>query len=91
MSNFKIGDIAIGQNFTVDVECNGKECIVLSEYKTHVVHDDVHFLRPVEGYFVEWENGNRGVVEPHKLRKKYDGDEITDWENCVWKPMEELA
>lgn len=91
MSNFKVGDMAIGQNFVTDVQFNGMECEIIGNYDRHLGIGRDGDLRPIEGYKVLWANGKKSIQKEYQLKKKYDGDNVVDWETCLWKPTEELA
>lgn len=70
---FKVGEIAIGQNFLVNTECNGMECEVLDGLEfvpIPICAKTGEALPPAMCYFVEWAYGVVSEVSPSNLRKK---------------------
>jgi hypothetical protein len=87
----KIGDIAIGCNFTFHTFRNGMECEIIGELKDRVSRNlNSGEERVLHCYKVAWSDGSSTVQEPHFLRPK---DEPGDWETLndkmgrpIWRP-----
>lgn len=71
---FQVGEIAIGQGFSVDVDHNGMECEILSTlHREPVIRwtDGTEHRESCDWYHrVRWANGEESVQSPWELRKK---------------------
>lgn len=71
MSNFKVGEIAIGQNYTFDIRRNNAECEIIGPLEKRNGIDSVTGRRVrVIGYRVRWACGESAIATPEKLRRK---------------------
>ena len=73
MSGFKVGEIAIGQNFAFDVDRNGAECeIIRGLHMVRVLYcvTTRRRLPRSMNYAVRWADGAHTYVEPKNLRKR---------------------
>ena len=43
---------------------------------------------PLPHYIVKFDDDEIGYAEPGQLKKKYDGNELSAWSECVWQPEE---
>jgi hypothetical protein len=71
MSEFKVGEVAIGQNFEYFPEHNGMECEIIGGLAIRMrmnSHDGT--LITDHCYIVVWANGVRCTVSPGYLRKR---------------------
>jgi hypothetical protein len=97
MSQFKVGDVCVGQHFINWPELNGMECVVESALHMSTGFDPrTCQLFTGMTHVVVWEDGARTFAEPKHLRLKrppttYDGDTAGDWGLCPWKPAQVRA
>lgn len=80
-SLFKVGEVVIGQGFTISPEYNGMECTILEHLR---YYDKVpRRTRPnvyLSGWMhhVHWANGEHGREYPWNLRKRKQPDDNVD-------------
>lgn len=69
---FKVGEIAIGQNFVHNIERNGMECEVIGGLEMRTGYGSSTGDR-ITGmsYLVQWSDGMIRVQRPFQLRKKF--------------------
>lgn len=65
MSNFKVGEVLVGQNITKMPQYNGAECVVIEGLKKRR-----HYCGEVFSYKVQWADGFIICVWPGHLRRK---------------------
>lgn len=80
MSNFKVGEICIGQNMIYTTQYNGMECTVTGEltvraYKCRDTGVRMHGV----GYRVRWADGKVTFTKHHNLRRKPPQQDLTAW------------
>lgn len=70
--NFKVGEVLVGQNFLVNTECNGQECVVIRGLAPSINRswNTGDFLDISNVYEVQWSDGDICVVAPRNLRRK---------------------
>lgn len=71
MSDFKLGEVVIGQGFVSHPQYNGLECEIVEELR----HRDGRLLRDnslikASFYKVRWSNGEENGVFPQNLRRR---------------------
>lgn len=96
MSNFKVGDVCIGQNYVLSTERNGLECEILEGLQDRFFRNNhTQSLEYGQAYLVRWSDGDVWAVKHYQLRKKQppkrEIDTIVSWENCAWSPEKERA
>lgn len=73
MKPFKLGEIAIAQNFDVFPEYNGQECTIIGELEPRdLVHDDMTFSEGQWIYRVQFADGMRLGPRPSQLRRRVE-------------------
>lgn len=93
MSNFRIGEIAIGQNIIGYPEYNGMECEIIRGLCSRRIHNGLtgEDMGVRDVYRVKWADGERSSQEPHQLRKKHEPgnwDDLKDeYGKIIWIPM----
>lgn len=91
---FKVGDVAIGQGFSIDVQLNGMECEIISPLQSSRMHN--RYTGEPYGvcayHMVRWANGTEDPVRIINLRPKRPPrraiDEVVSWETVGWMPMD---
>lgn len=72
-TQFKVGEVLVGQNFVNRIQRNGQECIVIEGLFVTDHWDDItgekHGPEPM--YRVEWPDGDQVLVRPRNLRRKH--------------------
>lgn len=83
MKRFREGEVALMavSNHGVPV---GTECDVVS---TNTPYHDYEI--DIKGYPNSEENSTWYCAESHLKKKKYDGDELSTWEEGVWRPKKD--
>lgn len=76
---FKVGEVCIGQNFTLDLDRNKMECEVLESAEYSIGIDSIGGLHFGPAYFVRWADGQESSVAPCKLRRKPPKQDLTEW------------
>lgn len=95
MTTFKVGDIAVGQNFNIDVHRNGMVCTVVGplEFREAANNHDGKVTTGLR-YRVQWADGVVTVQEPHFLRRQAppqrEIDTVVSWSDCAWKPSQQV-
>ena len=87
---FQVRDVVVGQNFLVSTHYNGMEGEIIGGLAMRIMgtRNGVP-CEPHSGmrYRVRWANGDITAQKPQYLRKKkYDGNEIVSWDECIWQP-----
>src|SRR5688500_8930333 len=91
--SFKVGDIAIGQNFLAYPELNGMECVLLEfDYDAFAIMAATN--KPIKGpmWLVKWQDGRLSWQDEQQLRKKDEPKaDFTpgDWDLCPFQPYRE--
>ena len=68
----KVGDIAIGQNFIVNIERNGMECEIIGGLEMRLAHCvNTGEITECMRYKVRWADGLIWNQKPPYLRKKH--------------------
>lgn len=97
MSKFSVGEIAVGQNFNHDAECNGMEGEIIGELKIRTSTGRTTGIVTTElKYVIKWKDWGRGCVRPYNLRKKKPPQiKMGDWElieiGTGWSPFKVTA
>lgn len=91
MDSFSVGEVAV-YDFGPEDRFTGQECVVTGSLAyQREVEDQIDggimsgMMYPVRDSDGDW------FVFPHELRKKkppYDGNQITKWSDCPFKPRE---
>lgn len=92
MAKFSVGEIAIGQNHTRSLECNGMECEIIGGLSLRKAIN-LHTLEKERKLFyrVAWADGMITCTSEHNLRKKKPPKEI-DWVKlCKLDKVKEIA
>lgn len=90
---FQIGDVAIGQNFTVHSHLNGMECEIVSPLKecTGIDQSTGHLVSGL-AYNVVWADGLSSYTQEFYLKKRPPANTPSEWEDSdVWQPEKELV
>ena len=69
MSDFKVGEIAIGCNMQFDTAYNGMECEILEGVQTATALFGGRW-KTIDAYWVMWQNGTESWAPTSRLRKK---------------------
>jgi hypothetical protein len=91
---FKVGQICIGQGFSIDVQLNGMECEIISPLQySHLRSRNTGESYGICAYhMVRWASGHEDPVRIFHLRPKRppprDIDEVVRWESVGWMPMD---
>jgi len=89
MSKFKVGEIAIGQNFNVSLFLNGAEVEVIGLLMFRMANLD-GVIKEHYGYKIKKQDGGISSVSPDKLRKKKPPQQKSTWEEIQeitnWSP-----
>lgn len=97
MSEFKIHEVATGQNHIYDTALNGMECEIIEGLQIRRLTHKVSGLNDYrECYRVKWANGKILCAQPGYLRKKKPPQEkMGDWElieiGTGWSPFKVTA
>ena len=89
MSQFKVGDICIGQNFINHAILNGMECQIIGGLESRHIRNknNTYFA---QRYRVKWSDGCITAAQHLHLRLKKpprrEIDTLTSWELCGWQP-----
>ena len=90
MPKFSKGEIAIGQNFSeVNDWMNGAEVLVISDLRLIVLTSINNVpVKPYKGlrYKIKRPDGRTTNVREKHLKKLPPKDDLTTWDNCIFKP-----
>lgn len=70
MSNFKVGEVLVGQNHVLMPERNGMECVVVGSLRTSEAKDILGNVTVAARYEVLWVDGRHTLAKPSYLRRK---------------------
>lgn len=88
MANFRINEIAIGQNINSSPEYNGMECEVICGLQKQTVRwSDGRLTHDEPVYEVTWANGETLCVRPNNLRKRHEPGNWEDLKDEFGKPI----
>jgi hypothetical protein len=87
--NFKVGEIAMLQNFSRNAQFNGDECEIVALPRP-CDWIDSEGIQTNAGYYVTKHHGKVWQTAPHRLRKRPPPREQTSaWDDViVWRPKE---
>lgn len=87
---FKIGEIVVGQNFTVTTKYNGMEAEIIGGLEFRRARTSHGKLERGSMYRVQWADGKITSQFPHELRRKKppkrEIDTVVAWSDCAWRP-----
>lgn len=97
---FKVGEIAELRDIPFPMSrLNGEECEVIAPLEPRVVRNLLRVEELMVCYVIRLRDGHVCAAIPSQLKKKKNPPEadasernsIVSWEDCAWKPAEELV
>lgn len=77
--SFKVGEIAIGCNHTLDTEYNGMECEIIGELSARRTRWTDGRITEEPVYDVRWADGRMCHCAPNRLRRKPPKQSTDEW------------